>query len=352
MASSTTTTTTTVASSTTTTTTTVAPTTTTPTTVAPTTPTTLVPTTTTPTTVAPTTPTTLVPTTTTTVAPTTPTTVAPATTTVAPTSTTIVPTAPKAGPTLVSDAIVRGVVWFDRDRDGRLDADETVLPGTRLEIRPITGPEGALRAGLGAGGEPTAFAASGRDGRYEFVGLRPGRYVVVAQLASGGLSIVSDTDGFSDWMVAIDAASSSAEVADFAAGGEGSMTGVVRDAAARPIGGAAIVCTWDGLDGERGSSDDAVFTATSDGSGAFRLVSVPFGGFECRSEGSDAPGLRTVVSSSSMGIVALELATSGTQRELPTTGSGVPSQMSLGVAVLAIGLALLDVSRRPRANRR
>ena len=85
-----------------------------------------------------------------------------------PESAPVVPSAP------TGEGAVHGIVWFDRNGNGRFDPREWLLPGVTVQLTPTSG-----AASVGAGvlaGSFGATAVTAADGSYAFEHLAPGTY--------------------------------------------------------------------------------------------------------------------------------------------------------------------------------
>jgi hypothetical protein len=234
---------------------------------------------------------------------------------------------------------VEGIVWIDTDRDGVKDAGEAALPGMRVRL--------SLR-----GGTQVASVYADADGRYTFTGVNPGDYDVTAELTTGGMTPSWDTDGGTDWRVALTVASGTAK-ADLAAVGPYSLSGQVYYRASNAGSPAAAVqCRWSGLDGVPGNNDDAVFSVVADAEGRFQLNNVPTGTYSCSGTDSETgiqtPPLNAVVDGSPLGLLRMPLdaATPGGS-PLPRTGSNTAVWILGGLVLLTMGAVAL-VSLRVR----
>jgi len=76
--------------------------------------------------------------------------------------------------------VLGGIVWTDKDGNGRLDSGESAIADVKLEL-------------LDAAGQVAATTTSGPSGTYQFVGLPPGRYQVRLDPATlpGGVAFTS-----------------------------------------------------------------------------------------------------------------------------------------------------------------
>jgi LPXTG-motif cell wall-anchored protein len=306
------------------------------------------------------------PSTTTTTAPGPSTTTAPGpstTTTLPPTTTpppTTVPSRPisEAQPTAAPDqveATIRGVAWFDRNRNGVFDGREWVLPGVAVTLTPAEEPvavgafhaAGVLRA---AAVEQPASTITGPDGSYVFSRVVPGAYRVAASTSIRGFDYTSDTDGDLDWSVQVAVAAREVGVAEFAGMGRGELGGrMFETGTLEGLAFAAITCRWAGYDDALGTADDVSFEVTATSDGAFDLEGVPYGSFTC--SGVDAAGRRaeslplTVLSPDR---VFAPLPVDIDRPTLPVTGAD-PSALGLvGVLLVAGGTLLVVGSRRRR----
>jgi len=202
------------------------------------------------------------------------------TTTTPPGATTPTTTAP-AG----ADGNVSGIVWFDKNRNGRFDDGERVLAGVTVVLTTANGNVTGAAARLGVRGETAVIrrtATTGADGSYRFGGLEIGRYDITAAISITGFVYTSDTDGAADWSVQVAVAAAQNTMADFAGSGLGTITGNVIDAiSSQGMVGATVQCRWSGFDAEIGTSDDITFDTIAGPDGSFAVQGVPYGTFAC-----------------------------------------------------------------------
>ena len=280
--------------------------------------------------------------TTTTTSTTVPATTVPATTT----------TSPNGPP--IADGGVHGVVWFDRNHNGLFDGNEWVLPGVTVVLD-----EGGsfstetLRTQAAPIHQSAVTAA---DGSYFFGGLFAGSYQVTATAIIKGFDYTSDTDGATDWKVAVAVVANAVSTADFAGIGRGQLIGQVFDSATlEGIPGALITCRWSGYDDVLGNADDVTFTITADATGSFDMAGIPYGNFTC--SGRDPVSDRqssSVVSNvfspeavlASLPVGSVTSGRSGTGATLPTTGSDNQHVVLLSLLFVALGSVTVLATRR------
>ncbi|HEX4981202.1 MAG TPA: SdrD B-like domain-containing protein [Ilumatobacteraceae bacterium] len=308
--------------------------------------------------------TTITPATTSTTSPTTTTT---PTTTTSPTTTTTVAvpvtTVPLAPTTTVPDAAegsVHGVVWFDRNGNRVVDVNEWPLPGVTVTLdQPDSGarPE-SLRLNAAT---PRRTAITTTDGSYSFVGLGAGSYRVTAAAAIKGFDYTSDTDGATDWNVAVTVAAHAKSTADFAGLGHGEITGQVFDSTTlQGVAAATVSCSWSGYDDVVGNDDDVVFTLGADAAGSFNLVGIPFGFFTCDGRDSitqrqSSPVAATVFSSEAVnaplpvGTHPTPLTTNA-NATLPRTGNDASTTIVIAFLLVMLGAAMTFTARARRTS--
>ncbi len=315
------------------------------------------------TTVAPTTTEATTTTTTTTVAPTTtattiaPTTTAATTTTVAPTTTTV-PAPPSAG----ALGELSGQVWFDANRNGQRDLDESPLPGMLVTITLTdaaavpanTGPDTMQAADIVA---LVRTAVTDQRGGYRFADIGAGRYEVGLSAPSGSVVDPSWTTTASTWRAPVDVVPGEVAVVDFAATGSASAAGVVVDGAGTIVPDADVTCTWAGLDQRFGTADDVPFESTSDDEGAFEFEAVPIGEMACWAldarSGASTSSIVAVAAPSAGAPVWLVLQFGGpssadVSSTLPATGGAALPLVRLALVMVIVGsVAVLVTRRRP-----
>lgn len=192
-------------------------------------------------------------------------------------------TTPVVSPQLYA---IRGVAWFDRNRNGLQDPGEPPLRNVRLTLGASGAPTSAgwtrgYTVRNGATFADVATTVTDANGRYLFVNIAPGTYVVRAASGIGGLRPTFDTDGGSDWSATATVVDDIVDV-EFAAVGEGSLGGVISDLnTGAPIPGALIDCTWEGEDAEMGTEDDIAFSVTAGPDGSYLIEGFPYGQVSC-----------------------------------------------------------------------
>jgi LPXTG-motif cell wall-anchored protein len=225
-----------------------------------------------------------------------------------------------------------------------------------VELRqtPVVGNFALDALGASLGPAVPQLTVTGPDGRYRFAELAPGPYAVVALRPAASIEPSFDTDGLSDWSVAVTVAAGDAAVADFAGVGAGTVTGTIDAVRQSMPTGATVTCAWAGLDGRFGTTDDGSFTTTAT-SGSFVLTRVPYGEYSCAAASpgstSSATPVNMVVSSSRPTAVTLKVPApaSGSGR-LPATGRDATTPLRVASILLALGGAIVVSSRRSRAT--
>jgi len=278
----------------------------------------------------------------------------------------------------VATGAVSGIVWFDRNTNGRVDPNEWPLPGVTVTLGATNASSlrGASSTPLAAFATPQRTAVSASDGSYAFTELPAGTYEVTAHLAASGFEYTSDTDGLADWVVAVPVVVDQTGIADFAGIGKGEVVGTVYDTATGSgLGAAVVTCRWFGLDDTSGTADDVDIVIIADTAGHFDLTGMPYGSYTCGGVDAatgrqSAPAATTVMSATPVqaplpivdSTPATTAATTSTTSpaplapvlpsELPVTGSDPSGAGEAGAALVAAGIVLLTITRRRRITRR
>jgi hypothetical protein len=228
-------------------------------------------------------------------------------------------------------------VWFDINDDFSVGASEPVVAEVVVNASDSSG--------------VVKKTSTDSQGKYMFTGLSSGLVTVTVDVQSStGVTALRDSDGGSDWRVAITIGASESKVANFSARGSRSISGTVRDDSTNgPIQKASISCSWAGISGSQTPSTN-LFTTVSQKDGSFSLSGVPSGKFSCEATDS-VSGSR-----SSLREVVLDAQSSGSNAStqnldlkirkmslLPSTG--FDGSLSASFVFLLLGLVLL-VSRR------
>ena len=240
---------------------------------------------------------------------------------------------------------IRGLVWFDRNGNGRHDGREWILPGVTVTL---VRSGAAATAGTAAAAATSTSTVSGADGTYAFTGLPPGGYEVAASATIDGFDYTSDSDGTPDWIVGLGVAADRAAVADFAGNGRGTLVGKMFEVDTnRGLAHASVTCRWGGFDDVLGNADDVLFDVLADGDGTFDLRGVPYGNFRCA--GTDGTGRRSATGSATVRSpvpVNAELAVDPPPGGgLPVTGSPAAALLAMALLCLNAGLVLVRVER-------
>ena len=170
-------------------------------------------------------------------------------------------------------------VWFDRDGDGVLDADEPGIGGVDLTVV-YAGFDGVT----GTGDDVTYAVTTAADGTWGVPDLPAGDYTTTVNPATlpTGMSATYDLDGGTatpDGVApATLAAGQDRSDVDFGYRGSSSIGDTVwldadldgvQDPGETGIGGVAVILTWPGPDGVLGNGDDVTFTDTTDAAGLY-----------------------------------------------------------------------------------
>jgi uncharacterized repeat protein (TIGR01451 family) len=171
-------------------------------------------------------------------------------------------------PAPVEAALLRGTVWYDRDRDGVIDPAETGIEGVTATVA----------------GDPDG---DGTDEQYTLTSDQAGHYSVA--LPPGGWSVVVDATTAPDGMaptteVTADRTIAAGQVATIETGfGHGHIEGTVWDdgdgdgifdPGEQPLPGVVVIAVFPGPDQVLGTDDDVLFHDTTDGTYSFDQVPV------------------------------------------------------------------------------
>ena len=277
----------------------------------------------------------------------------PATPTPTTTPTPMTTTTPTPGtPTDPALGAVKGIVWFDRDRDGQFDGNEWLLPGVTVRL---AGSGASLSANRRSEAAPVRTAITDANGAYLFESLPAGAYQVTAAVTISGFGYTSDTDGASDWVVGVDVVVNTTKQADFAGLGTGRVIGQVYETGTRDgLPGARISCRWAGYDDVLGTADDIVFRVTAGADGRFDMAGVPYGDYSCdgRDElsGRDSAPAAATVRSPIPVEAPLPLVAAPPGDVLPRTGVDTLGRLTAPMTFIALGGLALVIGRR--RNRR
>jgi hypothetical protein len=262
---------------------------------------------------------------------------------------------------------VSGEVWFDRNQDGVRGANEWPLPGVQVTLT-------SLGAALRTSGQASWPGTTTTDasGHYTLTDVPAGRWTVRAVLSAQGLERTSDTDGLTDWSVAVTVAPGNTASASFAGLGKGTLDGnVFTSTTGSPVADAQVVCRWAGFDDQLGTSDDVEMTVTAASNGTFSLQHVPYGTYSCG--GTDpVTGARSATASAfvmSPAPVAASLPITPAAAQPPTTivpaapaappappthlavtGADIRGLLTWGLALLIAGFLSLVGGRRRRTR--
>jgi CshA-type fibril repeat protein len=183
-------------------------------------------------------------------------------------------------------ATLNGYVWLDINHNGIQDANEPGLPGV-LVTAGLNQPAGVHGAGTSAASTGSYSTRTNKYGFYSFE-LSPGEYEIKALLTSSYMyeTYAKDpvTQGIATddtWISTVTAASNETNSVNFAAAGNGSLSGKVTLNTNNVVPKAQVQCVWSGFDGVIGTDDDVLITVTADANGNFKLTGIPGGAFRC-----------------------------------------------------------------------
>jgi LPXTG-motif cell wall-anchored protein len=261
----------------------------------------------------------------------------------------------------VATGSVHGVVWFDRNGNGVVDPDEWPMPGVSVTLDQPGGGERPESLRLRAAA-PRRTAITTADGSYSFGAVDAGSYRVTAAVTIKGFEYTSDTDGATDWYVAVNVAADAGSTADFAGLGHGAIIGRVFDSTTlQGVAAATVSCRWSGYDDVLYNDDDLMFTLIADAAGSFDLVGIPFGFFTCGardsiSERQSASVAATVLSAQAVNAplpVGADRASLTVESfaTLPNTGMDVSTPIVIAFLLVMIGAAMTFTGRARRASR-
>ncbi|MBH0082191.1 SdrD B-like domain-containing protein [Salinibacterium sp. SWN167] len=166
-------------------------------------------------------------------------------------------------------------IWFDQNSDGVQDSNEPGLPGATATVI-----SGGLDGDLATTADNLTFTTStDSDGKYSVGNLPAGPYTVTVSDLPSGYAVVSDPNGGTSSTSTTSLTAGQNRVdQDFGYNGTASIGDYVwldrnndgvQDPTERGINGAQVQLTWFGEDGIEGTSDDGVFTTTTDALGAY-----------------------------------------------------------------------------------
>jgi len=167
-------------------------------------------------------------------------------------------------------------IWFDRDRDGVVDADESGLGGVTVELvwQSPTGPQ-------------TFTTITTADGSYLFDNLPSGDYTVSVDTGTlpPGLAATFDADGGLDDTSALTLGNGDDDLdQDFGYAGDGSLGDTVfldldgdgvQGLSEPGVPGQTVEVIWGGPDGVIGGGDDVTYTTTTDVNGTYTFDNFP-----------------------------------------------------------------------------
>lgn len=190
-------------------------------------------------------------------------------------------------------ASIGDMVWFDRNGNGVLDADEYGLEGVTVDLT-WAGPDGFF----GTADDETFATATGPDGSYIFDNLPEGEYQVTVDAGTlpPGMSQTYDEDLTLDNTTSVTLTTGSVhDTADFGYSGVGAIGDRIwidrngdgiQDAGEPGIPGQEVTLTWAGEDGVLGTPDDDVYTTLTGPDGLYVFGALPPGDYTVAVTGS------------------------------------------------------------------
>ena len=176
-------------------------------------------------------------------------------------------------------------IWFDQNKDGAQADNEPGLPGATATVV-FGGLDGDLAT---TDDNITYTATTDSNGNYSVENLPAGPYTVTISDLPAGYEIVSDPNGGTSASSTTSlTAGQDRDDQDFGYAGTASLGDYVwidrngdgvQDDTEPGIFGAQVELTWFGEDGVEGTSDDGVFTTTTDGDGLYSFPNLLPGNF-------------------------------------------------------------------------
>jgi LPXTG-motif cell wall-anchored protein len=269
------------------------------------------------------------------------------TSTVPPTST--IPPSTTVPAVTVNDAElgrVIGTAWFDINQNNKKDANEPLLAGVDVEVRPRSVSSQSLR-GVRASALTVKTTSTGS---FDFSNLAPGVYEIISALPGDyGIEQSWDSSGNADWTVTVTVLANKTSRGDFAAIGTVAASGCVAGSTANSTLGA----NWAGFDGVLGTSDDALFGTDLGADCEFDLTGLPTGSYKVEAKNSSGKVFASsALRLSNKGSVFKSGAISMTiriVRVLPATGAqSMKDWLAVAMVLMAGGSGVSMTNRRRR----
>jgi hypothetical protein len=193
----------------------------------------------------------------------------------------------------VGGAEVGDTIWFDRDADGAMSADEYGLGNVAVDLI-WAGPDGVF----GTADDESFSATTDIDGEYLIGSLPPGQYMTTVDTGTlpSGMAQTFDEDGTLDDETSFTLGDGEAHLSsDFGYAGAGQIgdsvwldlnaDGVI-DGGEPGIPGQTIELLWSGPDATLGSADDQLYAAATDTVGVYVFANLPPGNYDVVVTGS------------------------------------------------------------------
>jgi LPXTG-motif cell wall-anchored protein len=276
-------------------------------------------------------------------------TTAPTTTTSTVPSTSTIPPSTTVPAVTVNDAAlgrVIGTAWFDINQNNKKDANEPLLAGVDVEVRPRAVSSQSLR-GVRASALTVKTTSTGA---FDFSNLAPGVYQIIGALPGDyGIEQSWDSSGNADWTVTVTVLANKTSRGDFAAIGTVATSGCVTGSTAN----STLNANWAGFDGVLGTSDDASFGTGLGADCEFDLSGLPTGSYKVEAKNSTgkvfaSSALRVSKNSSEFKSGAISM-TIRIVRTLPETGAqSMKDWLSVAMVLTAGGGGVSMTNRRRR----
>jgi LPXTG-motif cell wall-anchored protein len=241
---------------------------------------------------------------------------------------------------------VIGTAWFDINQNNKKDANEPLLAGVDVEVRPRAVSSQSLR-GVRASALTVKTTSTGA---FDFSNLAPGVYQIIGALPGDyGIEQSWDSSGNADWTVTVTVLANKTSRGDFAAIGTVATSGCVTGSTAN----STLNANWAGFDGVLGTSDDASFGTGLGADCEFDLSGLPTGSYKVEAKNSTgkvfaSSALRVSKNSSEFKSGAISM-TIRIVRTLPETGAqSMKDWLSVAMVLTAGGGGVSMTNRRRR----